>query len=286
MYGRTEQINQNLLQTDQENISRRNSIGQNLKIQWRSKKKFLFFKISAVIIGLALAALNSSFNLINHTSTVACFVDIVQNWTVNITIYFEDHTSARDALIIISSLMIDINILLIGTRWILYGNSLRVFIILVTFYVSRGLIQRTFYMCFPEHFIFEYPGFPSVGVPYAKANDFFWSGHIGILTIILNEYIKDKVTPLIWFGFISVIYNFFALLITRAHYFIDLCVGIVVANYIFQLGLWSSRKLEETSPPLFQSSLHSNMKNNDKNLYISDSQGSEKSVEKERVNLS
>jgi len=31
----------------------------------------------------------------------------------------------------------------------------------------------------PSGYIWHYPGFPSLVVPYAATNDFFFSGHVG-----------------------------------------------------------------------------------------------------------
>ena len=45
-------------------------------------------------------------------------------------------------------------------------------------------------MPFPDNFLFLYPGFPSLTVAYKKANDFFYSGHVGIPICVVSNSIS------------------------------------------------------------------------------------------------
>jgi len=47
------------------------------------------------------------------------------------------------------------------------------------------------------------------------------------------------------FAFVTIIVEFFTLLVTRAHYFIDLVVGIVMAHYIYLIGDWIQEYLDK-----------------------------------------
>lgn len=38
-----------------------------------------------------------------------------------------------------------------------------------------------------DGFMFRYPGFPSLSVPYHDSNDFFFSGHVGTSFIMVLE---------------------------------------------------------------------------------------------------
>ena len=42
-------------------------------------------------------------------------------------------------------------------------------------------------MTLPEGFYWNYPGFPSLFVPYGMTTDFIYSGHVGILIICMME---------------------------------------------------------------------------------------------------
>lgn len=43
-------------------------------------------------------------------------------------------------------------------------------------------------MQFPPGYLWDYPGFPSLVVPYGATNDFFYSGHAGGATLVMFEY--------------------------------------------------------------------------------------------------
>ena len=58
-------------------------------------------------------------------------------------------------------------------------NTWRFFLAMAAFYGIRMVIQNVFLMKKPAGYIWEYPGFPSLVVPYGPTNDFFYSGHMG-----------------------------------------------------------------------------------------------------------
>jgi hypothetical protein len=47
------------------------------------------------------------------------------------------------------------------------------------FYALRFIVQKIFLLRYPAGYMWDDPGFPSIVVPYASTNDFFFSGHIG-----------------------------------------------------------------------------------------------------------
>lgn len=217
-------------------------ISDSLREQWNSStnRKFLVFKIISVMIGIALLVINACLNL--SIRTTDCILDSFQDWTASINTYLVSHKLPRDILIAFASFLIDFNVLIVCLRWVLFGKSLRLFLVIIVFYLFRGICQRIFYMKFPEGYIFSYPGFPSLVVPYAPANDFFFSGHLGISTICFLEFRKDQSKFLKIIGLITIPVEFFMLLVTRKHHFIDMAVGLIVAHYVFIFGLW----LDET----------------------------------------
>ena len=70
----------------------------------------------------------------------------------------------------------------------------------------------------PEGFYFQYPGFPSLMVPYGRASDFFFSGHCGILTLTACEWYYLKKFKLFYPNLFALIFTAFALLAVRVHY--------------------------------------------------------------------
>ena len=86
-------------------------------------------------------------------------------------------------------------------------------------------------MKYPEGYLWENPGFPSLMVSYLKTNDFFFSGHVGLPVILLSEFIKINKNIMAVLAFIIVILEFFTMVALRGHYSIDLFTGIFVAHY-------------------------------------------------------
>ena len=223
-----------------------------LKLQWNSpvQKNFLIFKTSIVTLALGLLILNSVYNIMGHKATTYCLQDRIQDWTEPITLYFENNDASRNILIIISSLMIDINFIALGFIFIFYGNSLRIAILIFTFYIVRAFLQRIFFMPYPRHFIFLDPGFFSLSVPYIPSNDFFFSGHVGMCTLFFLDFKKERRRKLQWLAFVTILLNTFTLLITRAHYSIDLPIGILTAHYLYRLSLLIEEELRKIKSPI------------------------------------
>ena len=93
-------------------------------------------------------------------------------------------------------------------------------------------------MQFPEDYIWDYPGFPSLTVTYKHTSDFFFSGHVGVMTFCVLENYSVKNYVLMGVSIFGVFFEGFVLLVTRAHYSIDLISGAIFAHYIWILSGW------------------------------------------------
>lgn len=89
-------------------------------------------------------------------------------------------------------------------------------------------------MSYPEGFIWEYPGFPSIMVSYLKTNDFFYSGHVGLPVLLMCEFKILKRYYMFAFCLATFFIEAFTMIATRGHYTIDLITGAIFAHYIFQ----------------------------------------------------
>ena len=67
-------------------------------------------------------------------------------------------------------------------------NTWRFFLGMIGVYGLRIIVQNTFLMEKPTGYIWEYPGFPSLVVPYGATNDFFFSGHVAGQVISILEF--------------------------------------------------------------------------------------------------
>lgn len=85
----------------------------------------------------------------------------------------------------------------------------------------------------PDDFIWDYPGFPSIMVYYGESSDFFYSGHVGVcLFLALENFAHDNLITGV-FSLLLMVLTGFIMIISRAHYFIDIVAGIVFSHYFW-----------------------------------------------------
>lgn len=182
---------------------------------------------------------------------VGCMWDGGFHATVAINGWFAKHNDAKDTVLIISSFVIDLLLLSLLFRFMLYGISWRPVICLGMFYAFRAFIQTIFIMTYPDKEIWEYPGFPSFAVSYEMSSDFFFSGHVGVVTMLALENREADRPILMWIAIMSIFIEFCVMLFLRGHYTIDLYTGIIVGHYTWilsgKLSPYIDRKLGLTS---------------------------------------
>eukprot|EP01017_Pseudomicrothorax_dubius_P028921 TRINITY_DN3477_c0_g1_i4.p1 TRINITY_DN3477_c0_g1~~TRINITY_DN3477_c0_g1_i4.p1 ORF type:complete len:173 (-),score=4.20 TRINITY_DN3477_c0_g1_i4:61-579(-) len=135
--------------------------------------------------------------------------------------------------IALNSLCVDITILSTLGGWVFTSTSLRWVTTVGLFYSVRGLLQSTFFMRFPEGYLWIYPGFPSLTVPYGQTSDFFYSGHCGMVFICTLELRKVGRYKTSYFGVFTLISTALTLIVTRTHYSIDIFTGVFFAHYLY-----------------------------------------------------
>jgi len=143
------------------------------------------------------------------------------------------HEKFRDALQILGSGFIDIVFLLTLGYWVFYGKSSRIVLTFLIFYGTRAIIQQIYWSPFPEFFWWEYPGFPSLVVPYGRGSDFFYSGHSGFVVICLREWAYNGYKKMRNFILCVLAFTVFILLVYRIHYTCDIFTGIFFADWCF-----------------------------------------------------
>jgi len=95
--------------------------------------------------------------------------------------------------------------------WIWKGNSGRIFYVLALFYGTRALMQQFVVLPFPDGYYWDYPGFPSLAVPYGRLSDFFYSGHCGFLTVNALEWYVNKKKIMVFITWTICIYMSFVM---------------------------------------------------------------------------
>ncbi|MGC1619445.1 MAG: phosphatase PAP2-related protein [Candidatus Acidiferrum sp.] len=161
--------------------------------------------------------------------------DALHILTAGLNSYFYHSPSAANALLIVSSALIDGLGLFLLARW-LFGPSVRPFLGLVLLLGLRQAMQAICALPAPPNMIWHYPGFPSLLVTYNVGNDFFFSGHTAIAVfggVELarlgngNRWLKSLALAI-------VLFEIAAVLILRAHYTMDVFTGLLAAVVVAQ----------------------------------------------------
>jgi hypothetical protein len=196
-----------------------------------------------LVTGIVLALWFWTQSLIGaRTAPASGIGDALHNLTAGLNTYFAHHATAADALLILSSALIDaLGFFLLG-RW-LFGGTVRPFLGLFLLMALRQLMQAICALPPPPNMIWHYPGFPSLLVTYHVANDFFFSGHTAIAVFGAIELSRLRRIWLTAAAVLIVIFEIATVLILRAHYTMDVFAGIVAA-------LWVSSLSERIAPPL------------------------------------
>ena len=168
--------------------------------------------------------------------------DALHNLTAGLNNYFHNSPAAANALLIVSSALIDALGLFLLARW-LFAGSVRPFLGLFLLMALRQLMQALCSLPPPPGIIWHYPGFPSALVTYGVANDFFFSGHTAIAVFGAIELARLKRPWLTVTAIFIVIFEIAAVVILRAHYTMDVFTGIIAA-------LWVASFVSRVSPRL------------------------------------
>ena len=192
------------------------------------------FTIRLVVTGVALGVWFWTQSLIGarHLPTSG-IGDGLLGMMVGLNQYLHGHPSTANALLIVSSGIIDLlGIFLLG-KW-LFGASLRPFLGLAIVLGLRQILQALVALPAPPDSIWHYPGFPSLLVTYNVANDYFFSGHTAIAVLAATELTRYGRRWLTTLAVLIVVFEILTVLALRAHYTMDVFTGIVTALFAAQ----------------------------------------------------
>jgi PAP2 superfamily C-terminal len=168
--------------------------------------------------------------------------DRLLDWTAPLNSYLFSHPSAANELLIGSSGLIDLLGLFLLARWI-FGGSTRPFLGLIIVLGLRQIAQALVTLPIPPNAIWHYPGFPSLLVTYAVANDYFFSGHTAIAVLALTEIVRIRHGWLTVLAVLIAIFEIVSVLALRVHYTMDVFTGVVTGLYAAYLAARISTKL-------------------------------------------
>src|SRR5437879_8882274 len=206
-----------------------------------SRRRGLLLRL--LVTGIVLARWFWTQSLIGaRTAPASGIGDALHNLTGGLNSYFARNAGAANALLIVSSGLIDgLGFFLLG-RW-LFGGSVRPFLGLFLLMTLRQVMQAICALPPTPNMIWHYPGFPSLLVTYHVANDFFFSGHTAIAVFGALELSRLRRNWLTAAAVLLVVFEIATVLILRAHYTMDVLAGILAA-------LWIAHFTERLSPRL------------------------------------
>ena len=170
-------------------------------------------------------------NVFEDSKYNLCNIDTIHDLTETANSFIQDNHNIRSALMIISSLLIDVSVLSLGYNWYFYGKSWSTLLSIGIFYVLRGLCNLIYMMKSPDGLIWTFPGIASLTVSYHDTTDFFFSGHVGINLIAAIELKNFKVRYFTFISLIGILFQIITMIVLRGHYLVDIIAGLISAHY-------------------------------------------------------
>jgi hypothetical protein len=202
------------------------------------------FAVRLVVTAVALAIWFWTQSLIGSRRLPGAEIgDSLHSATAPANLYLHAYPSVANALLIVSSAIIDLLGILLLSKW-LFGTSVRPLLGLVIVLGLRQIMEAVVALPAPPNAIWHYPGFPSLLVTYDVSNDYFFSGHTAIAVLGATEIARLGHRWLTALGVVIVVFEVLTVLVLRAHYTMDVFTGLVTGLYSAYLAscLADSRK--------------------------------------------
>jgi len=159
--------------------------------------------------------------------------DALHRLTAPANAWLHRHPRAADALLVGSSLWIDVVTLFVLARALL-GPDFTPFWGLLGLFAARQACQALVALPAPPGIIWRPPGFPSLFVTYQVGNDFFFSGHTALA---VYGALQVSALGLPWLGGLAIamaVAEIGVVIALRAHWTLDVIAGAaaaIVAGY-------------------------------------------------------
>ncbi len=160
--------------------------------------------------------------------------DLLLDWSAPVHTFLSDHPPVANALLIVSSALIDaLGVFLLARS--VFGPTIRPFLGLLLLLGLRQIMQAVTALPPPVGMIWRDPGFPSLLVTYGVSNDLFFSGHTGLAVFGCVELSRTRWRWLVPFAIGVAIFEAATVLVLRAHYTMDVFTGAVTALLVAML---------------------------------------------------
>lgn len=193
------------------------------------------------ILAAALGLWFLTQGLLGSRPPVQAIGDQIHNLTTGPHAYLESRPQITNAILIVSSLGIDlIGLGLLG--WGLLGRSARPLAGVMVLFALRQLAQATTALPAPPGMLWRDPGFPSLLVTYSVGNDFFFSGHTAFAVFGALEFSRLSKRALTATVTLLALAEISVVLILRNHYTMDVITGAAMAYAVWMaLNRWWPR---------------------------------------------
>lgn len=196
----------------------------------------LFF----LVVCLYQASQTKQVQVLPLTGEYSCMKDYTFVWTEAPNQWLWDNQDIKNDYIIYASFLMDCMILSFCVIQLIYWGSARVFFAYSLFFGLRTLIQNTFFMSRPRHFMWSFPGLYSITVPYPDINDFWFSGHVGTCTMLVLEFRSMKWYKMSYWCCFVLVNQWILMMLVRTHYVIDMICGLFFGHWFFMHAEWIS----------------------------------------------
>ena len=193
-----------------------------------SKRNKLLILIGLGLYMLGLETFTGRFeSYIKGFNGMPCIYD---NWKIPFYPLIDKMISdswLHSLIVIINSVCIDTAILCHGFVFIKEGIAGMPYVTCIFYFTRSFTLYFGGQWPKPVPFIFDYPGFPSLFISYAPANDCYFSGHIGICVLMMMFSWKNKHKKSAFFFLCLMLYTWVMLITTGAHYNNDVIIGTI-----------------------------------------------------------
>jgi hypothetical protein len=174
--------------------------------------------------------------LITDFDKTADIPDAIHRATAGINHYLNQTPSAANALLVTSSLGIDLlGFYLLSSA--IFGPTFQPFLGLLILFALRQICQAFCPLPPPSGMIWRSPGFPALLVTYGTSTDLFFSGHTAI-AVYAAATLASSLGPIgIALGTFIALYEISAVLVLRAHYTMDVFAGAITALYVHHVAI-------------------------------------------------
>lgn len=205
-------------------------------IEEEYSKRLLPHKIFSTVLFTLLLSFFNGANLNIFEDNVKCFRDRLFEATAFFHNLMVASPTLQDIVMIVAGLAEDFAVILGCAFFVFKFKSMRVMMGLTAVYASRAVFQNIYLMEIPKESTFRYPGFISLFVPYFQSNDYFYSGHVSLPTVISYEFWKIKYYWTAVLVFHVGLLQLGMMLWVRGHYGIDMYAGFIFSFYFCQIA--------------------------------------------------